>query len=119
MIDLPLQLIGKLILIRKLLESLVILALLDVLGTDVADEHADGVDVVGEADDAEDFYDDHAESLLVVGCHDVSETYGQHDGCAPVIGPSIALEPVSVTDAFYCLPVCLRVHAGHGRKTDG
>lgn len=101
-----------------MLECLVILALLDVLGADVADQHANGVDVVGQAHDAEDLDDDHAESLLVVGCYDVTETYGQHDGCAPVVGPSVTLEPVGSVDAFYCLPVCLAVQAGHRREAD-
>lgn len=101
-----------------MLEGLVIFALLDVLGADVADEHANGVDVVGQADHAEDLDDDHAEGLLVVGGYDVSETYGQHDGRAPVVGPGVALEPVGCADAFYGLPVCLVVHAGHRREAD-
>jgi hypothetical protein len=47
-IDLLLQLVRELILIRKLLESLIILTLLDILRTYITDQRTYSVDVIGQ-----------------------------------------------------------------------
>ncbi len=74
--DPPLQVVRKGVFLAELFEGLEVFALLDVLGSDIADERADPVDVVGEAHDTDDFYEDQAESLLVVGGIEIAEPYG-------------------------------------------
>ena len=65
----PLELDRETVLIAELPEGLEVLALLDVLRPDVADERAHPVDVVGEAHHAHDLDEDQAHCLLVVGRH--------------------------------------------------
>ena len=63
-IDLLLKLIGQLVLIRQLLKGLIVLALLNVLGTDIANQCTDCVDIIGQTHDAKDLYHDQAQCLL-------------------------------------------------------
>ncbi len=63
-IDLLLELIGQLVLIRQLLKGLIVLALLNVLRTDITDQRTDSVDIIGQTHDAKDLYHDQAQRLL-------------------------------------------------------
>ena len=57
-INLLLELIRQLILIRKLLKCLIILALLNILGTDITNQRTDSVDIIGQTHHAKDLYHD-------------------------------------------------------------
>lgn len=91
--DPPLQFIGKTVFLAELFEGLEVFALFDVLGTDIADEGAYPVDVIGETHDTDDFYEDQAESLFVVSRIKITKTYGKHDIDSPIVGPDVFLEP--------------------------
>ena len=67
----------------------------EVVGSDVADEGANPVDVVGETHDADDLDEDEAQRLKVVGGHEIPEPNRQHDVDSPVVGPDVLLEPPS------------------------
>jgi hypothetical protein len=56
--DAPLELIGEVVLVTQLFESLEISTFLEVLSAYVADEGSDPINVIGEAHHAEDFDED-------------------------------------------------------------
>ena len=57
-IDLLLELVGQLVLIRQLLKGLIVLALLNILRTDIANERSNSIDIIGQTHDAKDLYHD-------------------------------------------------------------
>lgn len=84
-VHLPRQILVEFVLLGQLLEDLRPLALLCILATDVLDEGADAVDVVGKDEAAEGLDEDETHRLLVVRSHNVSEADSQHHGTCPVV----------------------------------
>ena len=117
--DAPLQLHGKPVLVRKLLEGLEVFALFEVLRTDVADKGPDPVDVVGETHHAEYLDEDEAEGLAVVGGRQVAEADSEHDVDSPVVGPDVLGKPLLSRDSLCSVPVVSRIELRHGREEDG
>ena len=115
----PFKFDGETVLVAQLLEGLEILALLDVLRPNVADERPDPVDVVGQAHHAENLDENQAQGLTMVGGCEVTETDSQHDVDSPIVGPDVLGEPTITINALHFVPVLGCIELGHRCQEDG
>jgi len=84
-----------------------------VFQSDVGDDGAHPVDVVGHDDAAEGLDEGHDDGLEVVLRHDVAEPHRQHHVGRPVERPHVDHQPVLPLDALVLDPVRGRVDVGH------
>lgn len=75
------------------MKYLVLFGLLLVLGSDIADQRPDAVNVVCQHDAANSLDENEAESFLIVGSDNVTKSYSEHDVDCPVVGPDVDLIP--------------------------
>jgi hypothetical protein len=86
---------------------------------DFGDQIADAVDVVGEHEAADHLDEDQADRLLVGRGIDVAEPHRQHYVRPPIVGPNVLLDPVGVRDLPHDEPVFLRVYVAHSYQKEG
>ena len=84
-----------------------------VLGTDIADECANPINIVGQTDYTEKLNENQTNCLLFGHCCDVPETNSQHYVGSPIIRPNILLRPMRIVYIFQGIPIVLGVNLSH------
>lgn len=116
--DSPLQLGREAVLFTELFECLEVFASFDILGADVADESAYPVDVIGEAHDTDNFYENKAKGFLI-GCRvEIAKSHRQHDVHSPVVSPDVLFKPKSILNPSKLVPVFSGVDIRHRSEED-
>ena len=76
-----------------------------IFGFDIHDEITNAADIVSQNNTADSLDEDEAESLFIVRGSDITKANGEHDVCAPVVGPNIFLVPLGLVDLPFGHPV--------------
>lgn len=84
-----------------------------ILKANISNESPNTIDVVGKNDAADRLNEDHKACFLIASGNDISESYSQHDGCAPVIRPNVLLVPGRVHYSLIQQPIWVLVHVRH------
>lgn len=107
------QLLGDLAHFDHTIEGFQVASPFEVAHSEVGQDVAEAVDVVGERQAGDQLNEGQAEGLLGVGGSQVPEPHRQHHCGAPIIPPDIPLEPGTGLDALLRQPIALRVQQSH------
>ena len=99
-----------------MIENLDALILLFIVRTNFRYNWANSVDVISENDATHGFYKDHAQSLALVGGHDIPKANGQHDGSRPIVAPYVDFKPARILKTFDDNPIMFKVKMSHWYK---
>lgn len=115
-VNFPLNFRRQLVLVSQLLESLKVLAFLQVLSTDVANQSTDPVDIVSQTNHANNFNKNKTQSLSIVSSHNIPKSNSQHYVHSPIVPPYVLLKPRTPVDVLARVPVVVGINTRHSSQ---
>jgi hypothetical protein len=118
-VNLHLQIFSQVVPVWQNLECLNVPVLFNILWFYVRYQIPHTIDVVSQTQTTECLNHHNTDGLFVVGRSNVTKSYCQHDGCAPVKGPNILFLPGCVFNTFLHHPTLVLIKLTHQNDQNG